>query len=398
MRAKVVHIITRLDFGGAQQNTLYTVSHLDGARFEPVLISGAGGYLDGKAGGLSRLDRPVRVQMLPDLVREIAPLRDLLACLQLRRLLSEERPAIVHTHSSKAGVLGRIAAALAGVPVIVHTFHGFGFHEGMNPLLRWAYVLLERLAGSLSTRLVFVSKANMRYGERYGLGDRRRYALIRSGVKLSDFRLLAGERARIRTAIGAGGGGPLVVGVGNLKPQKNAADFLRVARRVVGRVPDASFVFIGDGPLRSAIEAEAAASGLGGRLRLLGWRRDVARILGAADVFLLTSLWEGLPRSLVEAMKTGLPCVCYAVDGVRDVIEDGENGFAAPAGDWETLARRVEELLRSSSLRGTMGAKASESIGPEFDIDEMVRRQERLYDECLARSSGPATPAAAVGP
>ncbi|MBI5597965.1 MAG: glycosyltransferase [Elusimicrobia bacterium] len=380
-RLKVVHIVTRLDFGGAQQNTLYTVAHLDPARFEAVLLCGRGGALDAEAEGLARAG--IRVRFVEDLVREVNPLRDAAALFQLAQLLREEAPDAVHTHSSKAGILGRLAARLSGVPAVVHTFHGFGFHDRQNQLVRAATVGLERAAARWADRLVFVSKANMATAGRLGLGDPERCLLIRSGVKLSAFPAAVDRDAK-RREIGVRLHRPLVVGVGNLKPQKNAEDFLRVAEAALRAVPEASFVFVGDGPLRARLEGSILAKGLSGKVKLLGWRRDAAELLAAADAFLLTSLWEGLPRALVEAMKTGLPCACYGADGVTDVLSDGENGVCVPPGDWELLAAGVVRLLQDPALRGRLGAAAAATIGPEFDIDGMVRSQERLLTELRA--------------
>ncbi|MBI5239829.1 MAG: glycosyltransferase family 4 protein [Elusimicrobia bacterium] len=367
-RIKVVHIVTRLDLGGAQQNTLHTVRTLDAQRFEAVLLCGPGGVLDAEAS-------PRRV-FVESLVREISPWRDLRAFLELRRLLLKEKPAVVHTHSSKAGILGRLAAWAAGVPVIVHTFHGFGFHEGQGLAVRWLYVLAERLAAAVSTALVFVSRENQRYAKGYGVGKPERYELIRSGVTLSDFpaRCDAAEKKR---SLGLEASARLVLSVGNFKPQKNPEDFLAAARLVARARPDAAFVFVGDGPLRGKLEAEAGE--LKPRFVMPGWRRDVAELLAAADVFVLTSLWEGLPRALVEAMKSGVVPVCYATDGVKDLVRSGENGILVPQRDAAALAQRVKDLLGDEALRRRLGAAAAASIGPEFDIDGMVRRQEELY-------------------
>ena len=374
MPIKVAHVVTRLDFGGAQQNTLATVRGLDRARFDVVLVCGTGGFFDAEI----RADRGLRAVFVDSLAREVSPWRDLRALLELWNIFRSERPRIVHTHSSKAGILGRLAAALAGVPIIVHTYHGFGFHDRQNPLRKTAYVLLERLCARVTTRLVYVSRANAEYAQRHGLGAASDALIIRSGVKLSDFPARV-DAAELKMSAGIGRHKPVVVSIGNLKPQKNAADFVAAAAKVCARLPEARFVFIGDGPQRRALEARAFALGLEGKILFLGWRRDGAKWLAASDVFALTSLWEGLPRALVEAMKTGLPAVCYATDGVTDVLEDGVNGFVVPAGDVAALSRRVIELLKDEALRRKLGRKAAESIGEEFDIDLMVLAQERLY-------------------
>ena len=379
-RIKVVHIITRLDLGGAQQNTLHTVRNLDPNRFEAMLLCGAGGVLDCEL--QSWPNGGPRWQLVGNLVRAISPWRDLLAFLELRRLLLKEKPAVVHTHSSKAGILGRLAAWSAGVPVVVHTFHGFGFHEGQPWLKKWIYVLAERLAGTLSTALVFVSRENEFYAKGYGLGNPEDYVLIRSGIKLGDFPARC-DAVEKKKSLGLKPEARLVLSVGNFKPQKNPEDFLAAARIVAQSQPDAAFVFVGDGPMRGKLEAGAGE--LAPRFLLPGWRRDVAELLAASDVFVLTSLWEGLPRALVEAMKSGVVPVCYATDGVKDLIRSGENGILVPQRDAAALAQRVKDLLVDDALRKKMGAAAAAAIGPEFDIDGMVRRQEELYSRLLKK-------------
>ncbi len=381
-RIKVVHIITRLDLGGAQQNTLHTVRNLDPRRFEAMLLCGTGGGLDSEL--QSWPSHGPRWQFAGNLVREISPWRDLLAFFELRRLLLKEKPDVVHTHSSKAGILGRLAAWAAGVPVVVHTFHGFGFHDGQSWLKKWLCIVTERLAGSLSTALVFVSRANEDYARRYGLGRPDSYVLIRSGVKLSEFPARC-DAAEKKKSLGLEPETRLVLSVGNFKPQKNPEDFLTAAKIVARSQPDAAFVFVGDGPLRGKLEAGVGV--LKPRFLMPGWRRDVAELLVATDVFVLTSLWEGLPRALVEAMKSGVVPVCYATDGVKDLVRDGENGFLVPQWDSTALARRVVDLLNDESLRKRLGAAAAASIDSEFDIDGMVRRQEKLYLQLSGRDS-----------
>jgi glycosyltransferase involved in cell wall biosynthesis len=305
--------------------------------------------------------------------------------LELANLFLTERPDVVHTHSSKAGILARLAAALAGVPVVVHTYHGFGFHDYLPSLVKGFYVLLERLCCRLTRAIVFVSKANEEYARRHRIGDPARYHLIRSGVRLAEFPAPVAERGKRKAQLGFGMHKPLVVSIGNLKPQKNPADFVAMAERVCAELPETEFVFVGDGPLRQRLEFQLVAKGLSGRVKLPGWRRDAAELLALADVFVMTSLWEGLPRALVEALKSGVPAVCYAADGVVDVLQDGVNGFVVAPRDVNALAEKVARLLRDEPLRKSMAAQAAASVGPEFDIDLMVRAQERLYDSLLGR-------------
>lgn len=378
MPVKVLHLVTRLDLGGAQQNTLHTVRHLDRAAFEPVLVCGRGGMLDDEAAG----DPSFRTVFVDSLQRDIHPFYDLLALLELAKVLLAEKPAILHTHSSKAGILGRLAAALAGVPVVVHTYHGFGFHDRQPAPVKALYVFLEKLCARVTDALVFVSRSNIAYAAAHGLVRPEDAVLIRSGVALAGLPAPV-DAAKLKMSAGIGMHKLLVISVGNLKPQKNAGDFVAAAAKVLADYPEARFVFLGDGPQRRALEARVFALGLEGRILFLGWRRDTAEWLASADVFAMTSLWEGLPRALVEAMRSGLPAVCYATDGVTDLIKDGVNGFLVEPGDHAALAERVTALLRDEPLRERLGAAAAASIGPEFDIDGMVRAQEALYDRLL---------------
>ncbi|UPT72422.1 MAG: glycosyltransferase [Elusimicrobiota bacterium] len=372
---KVVHLITRLDLGGAQQNTLHTVLNLDRSVYEPVLVCGRGD-LDSEA--------PEGTIFVESLRREVDPFYDLLALLELTKLLLAEKPDILHTHSSKAGILGRLGGRMAGVNVIVHTYHGFGFHDRQHPVVKSLYVALERLCARVSDALVFVSRANIAYAAAHGLVKPEAAILIRSGVRLDALPAKI-DAAKLKTSAGIGMHKRLVVSIGNLKPQKNAADFVTAAAAVLAKAPEARFVFIGDGPQRKALEAKAFALGLNDRLFFLGWRRDAAAWLAAADVFAMTSLWEGLPRALVEAMKSGVPPVCYATDGVADLVADGRTGLSVAPGDAAALAAGIVRLLGDEPLRARLGAAAAAAIGPEFDIDGMVRSQEALYDRLLAR-------------
>jgi glycosyltransferase involved in cell wall biosynthesis len=382
-RVGVCHVITRLDLGGAQDNTLYTVAHLH-APFRPSLVCGEGGILDEEA----RRIPDVPVTFVSSLVRDIRPHRDFAALCRLVRILRRVRPMIVHTHSSKAGILGRLAARLAGVPITVHTIHGFGFHDGQPAALRSLLVALERAVAPLTTHFIAVSRANLEEGAALGIVPRGRATLIRSGVRIAEFEAAARDPALrdgggLRRELGLPDGAPLVGMVACLKPQKSPLDFVEVAARVAAADPRAEFVLAGDGELRGRVQERARALGLGGRLHLLGWRRDIPRVMAALDVLVLTSLWEGLPRVIPEAIASGVPVVATAIDGTVDVLRDGETGLVRPARDVEGLAAGVGRLLRDRPFARALAARAR-AILPEFDIDAMVRAQESLYHRLVA--------------
>ena len=372
---KVAHIITRLDFGGAQGNTLYTAARLDRSRFDPTIIAGPGGLLAPRA-DKSRLITAAR------LCREINPVKDLAAFFELRRLLKREAPDVVHTHSSKAGILGRLAAAAAGVPAVVHTFHGFGFHPRQNFLKRGLYILLEKVCAGLSDALVFVSRSNMETARAAGIGDPAKYRLIRSGVKLSSYPAKI-DRNAVRAALGLAPDSLVVLSIGNAKPQKNPGHFLAAAARLAAARPAARFVFVGGGEQLEELRAQARERGLERTCLFTGWREDSAELLAAADIFALTSLWEGLPRALVEALRTGMPAVCYATDGVTDILKEGINGFPVAQGDLDAFCSALAGVLDDKALREKLAAGAAATDLAEFDIDYMVRQQEELYSALL---------------
>lgn len=379
MAQTVCHIITKLELGGAQQNTLFTVSHLDPAKFRPVLITGEPGLLDNEARKLAG----VEFHQISSLVRAIRPLSDLRALLTLVWLLRRMKPAIVHTHSSKAGILGRMAAWLAGVPVIIHSIHGFGFTRYQSVPVRRVLMTLERLVAKVTTRFFAVSDANRQLGVEIGLFPDNRCVVIRSGVDVKAIRRLGVDTTAKKQELGLEPGRPVVGMVAPMKPQKAPLDFIRVAARVAAKKPETQFLFVGDGELREAMETELVRLDLAKSFRLAGWRRDVPAIMRCLDVFVLTSLWEGLPRVYLEALASGVPVVGTRVDGAAEVIRDGINGYLLAPGDINGMAERVLALLANPTLAADMGRRG-ESLPPEFDIHDMVRRQEREYEQLLA--------------
>ncbi len=368
-KLRVCHIITKLELGGAQQNTLYTVGHLPRDQYDPTLVTGVGGMLDDEARTLT-----FPIYFVPSLIRSIHPLKDVLATIALYQKLREIQPHIVHTHSSKAGILGRIAAYLAGVPIIIHTFHGFGFTPTQRPLVRKAFILIEKFCALLSTHLIFVSQANQTEAEALGIGRSKSKSLIRSGIALQT---PEGENLRKETAIPSEAW--VITSVGNFKPQKNPLDLADIAIAVTQKDPAVHVCLLGDGPLRTAAEDRVKAHNASERIHFLGWRRDARAIVAQSDCFLLSSLWEGLPRALVEAFAAKRPAVAYAADGVRDILEDHQTGFLIPPGNTALAVEKLLWLKNHPKEATAMGAAGYARIQSEFDIDTMVRQQETLY-------------------
>jgi glycosyltransferase involved in cell wall biosynthesis len=382
----VCHVITQLELGGAQDNTLHTVASLR-PPYRACLVAGRGGLLDGEA---DRLEG-VPLTFVDQLVRPIRPAVDSGAVRRLTALFRATSPTIVHTHSSKAGIVGRVAARLARVPITVHSIHGFGFNAWQPAPLRHGLMAMERMVAPLTTHFIAVSSANRRQGIDLGIVPPDRVTIIRSGIRIAEFERAGNDPAMrngrgLRGELGVDADASLVGMVACFKPQKAPLDFVEVAARVAAAVPNATFIMVGDGELRQAVVERAAALGLGSRLRLLGWRRDVARVMSALDVLVHTSLWEGLPRVLPEAIAAGIPVVATGVDGATDILEDGVNGIVCRPRDIGALASGVERLLADRGLREGISARAR-GILPEFDIDAMVRSQEALYGRLLHEAS-----------
>lgn len=380
-RTKVLHIITRLIIGGAQQNTMITASQLDSRKFDVMLVSGPQTGSEGSLiGEVTR--RGVKLQILQELVREISPFKDLAALLKLYRLMRSQAFSIVHTHSSKAGILGRIAAKMAGVPVIVHTVHGWSFHDRMRAPRRWLFVTLERWMAAMSDALVVVSSVLEEMGLREGIGRPGQYVTIYSGIDLAEFDQSASERDQKRRELGIPAGVPVIGTIGRLSPQKSPEDFLAAARKVIQQMPEVRFLIVGDGPLRGRVEESIRAAGISDKVLLTGIRHDVPGLMASLDVFVLSSLWEGLPRVIPQAMAAGRPVVCTNVDGNAEAVLDGVNGLLVPARDTDALADAILQLLRDPGLARQMGLEGQRRV-TKFSAQKMLEDIEMLYQKLL---------------
>ena len=381
----VVHVITRLEFGGAQENTLYTCQRLDRDRFRVILAFGPGGLLDEMAANSDELP----LWPIPELVREVRPTLDAQALNRMYRQLVDAREQhaalgldprrfIVHTHSSKAGIVGRFAAALAGVPTIVHGIHGFGFHPGQHPAKFTAFLNAERAAARVTDAFFSVSETSLREARARGIVLRRHRAeVIRSGMDLDQYRSTPYRRAETRRALDLPDDAEVVLTIANFKPQKDPLTLLEAFAHLAARRPKAILLFAGDGPLRP--EVERAAEKLGARIRLLGWRTDVPDLLAACDVVALSSIFEGLPRSAVQAVASGRPFVGTNVDGTPEIIRHGKNGFLVPPKAPRPLANAIEQAL----VDRPTDPEDAKRLGA-WDVRRMVEQQEAAYTELVS--------------
>ena len=379
----ICHIITKLELGGAQEVALYAVSHLDRTRFRRVLMAGPGGLLTEEARRLPGVD----LIIVPTLGRRIHAISDLVAFLHLVRLLHRVKPAIVHTHSSKAGILGRWAAWCAGVPLIFHTVHGFGITPAQPRWLQHLLILVERITGWITTHWVVVAAIDEERGRRWGLFNAN-VSVIRPGIDPRPFQQPPdpASRRRLREELGAGPDDLLVGTVACLNPQKAPEDLVAVAELVCSRMPKVKFVLIGDGALRPRIQALIDQRGLHERVRLAGWRRDVDRAMGSFDALLLTSHWEGLPRVMLEAASAGLPIVATKVGGVEEAVVHRDRTRLYEPRDIAGLAEGVAIVLQQRRTEGTSPVTGRlQQLPKEFHIEEMVKQYQSLYDTLLSQ-------------
>jgi glycosyltransferase involved in cell wall biosynthesis len=377
-RIKVAHVITRLELGGAQQNTLYCCEHHDRRRYEVILICGTGGYLDAQA----RKIKNCRTYFLPELKHPVRPWWDLLAFFKIASILKKEKVQIVHTHSSKAGLLGRWAARWAGVPHGVHTIHGWSFFKGQFFPVRWLYQTLERCTAPLTDRLIAVSADNQREGLQSGIGHKGQYRVIHSGILPQKYVLSSSVVKQARRELNPKGW-PCVLVLSNLKKQKSPLDVVEAARFLASKIPSVLFLWAGDGPFRDQVKEKIEKNGLENNFRLLGWREDVAKLLAASDVMLLTSLHEGLPRVVLQAMAAGKPVVATAVNGTPEAVKNEVSGFLTEPHATTAMAASLFKILSRPALGHKMGLAGKRSLRGTFLIDKMLQEIELLYDELV---------------
>ena len=380
-RTRVLHIITEMERGGAQLFTLFTVENLDHDRFDPYLLSNPRGILNRDAQKTLR----ERFLTVPSLVRPLSPLDDLKALFQIRNMVRRLNPEIVHTHSSKAGILGRWAAKLSAREVkLVHTVHGFAFSPFHGRFSNTVYKTLERLTAPITDLFLFVTDEDRKEAERLGLLKRSSWAIVRSIVGVERFRQAASRRKELREKMGISLSTPVIGGLFPFKPQKDPLGFIEIANLVHQRLPQALFLVGGDGVLRREMERLIEELGLREWVRLLGWQERAEEFLPLCDTLLLPSLWEGLPQVLVQAMACNTIPVASSVNGTKELLREGRNGLLFSPRDYREGASKVLQSLEDKTFREIFPEEAKKTL-EGFNPLEMVALQERLYKKLLER-------------
>lgn len=371
-KIKVAIIVTKLELGGAQKVAISICEKLDKSKFEPFLICGCGGILD------EETKNKIRVIFIKDLVREISPIKDFKALYSIYKVLKQEKPIIVHTHSSKAGIIGRFAAKMCGIKNIIHTIHGFSFNDTQNFLKKNLFIFLERIGAKISKYLIPVSTENITKGLNNNIGNKEQYKYIRLGVDIDNFKNFK-DTPSLKKELNINEQDILVTTIGPFKPQKNLPDFIKTANNISKKHKDFKFVIVGDGTLRPEFEKLIKEYDIFDTVFLIGWRRDISNILNSSDIFVMTSLWEGLPISTIEAMCCGLSPIVNDVDGQREIVKDGFNGFLIKPYDIKSCEEKILLLVNDKKLKEEMSLNAKNSIDDTFSINYMIKQHEQLY-------------------
>jgi len=394
---KVIHIITRMDKGGSAENTLLTVLGIEKKEFEVALAKGPSyeSRMSQKeqASVISDLKEAqstgVKLVNMRTLLRRINPVYDLLSLFSFYSYLIKEKPTIVHTHTSKAGLLGRLAAKLAGIPIVVHTPHGHVFFGYFGPFKTRIFILLERLASRITDKIVALTNREKDDYILFKIANEDIFVVINSGVELDKFKELPpNEKQYLKRELGIPDNSLIIGTAGRLVPIKGPNFLIEAAKYIHSKYHDAFFVFTGDGPLKQDLEKKARELGMEKNILFLGWRDDVAKIISIYDIFCLPSLNEGMGRVLVEAMALGKPIVASDIGGIPDLIVHGKNGFLVPPKNPVQLAKYIQILLEDEKKREKMG-QAGKEMALNFSKEIMVERISDLYKGLMTQKKIP---------
>jgi len=386
---RVVRLITRLNVGGPSIQAMTLSDRLRARGVETLLVHGKLGEGEGDMRYL--LSTGVETRYLPALRRPVAPLHDAIAFAQILDILRAVRPQIVHTHMAKAGTLGRLATAFynrtAGrlAPVrVVHTYHGHVLEGYFGSPAATLFTRMERHLAAATDAIVAISPQIRRELLGYfQIGRPAQYHVVPLGFDLTELGAIDDDQRRAaRVTLDIPPGAHVVTTVGRLTAIKQHRLFLDVAQQVAERDPAALFLIAGDGELRAELQDYARQLGIAERTRFLGWRRDLATIYAATDVFLLTSRNEGTPVALIESLAAGVPGVSTDVGGVGDVVDSDAIGLLAPFGDAPGLARHIQTLLAEPARRRAMGARGRAAMA-RYHVDRLVDDVDSLYRELI---------------
>jgi len=392
-RIKVLQIITRLDRGGSAKVVLELAAHLDRRVFAAEIISGLTIHPQERIDDYMKRTG-IKVRFLPALQRELSWHNEVLATISLYRLIREIKPDLVHTHSSKAGILGRLATKLNGISAIVHSPHGHVFYGYFGRAKTGLFIFLERLSAFWTDNIFTLTEVGKADHIALRIAPQKKFISVPCGIDLQRFQRTMDLDSRSQLALqrqkkdelGFAEKSPIIGTIARLVPIKGQSDFLVAAAKTVHEFPNAAFVIVGEGELKASLMAQAKKLGIDQQTYFLGQRSDIAEILATFDLFVLPSHNEGLGRVLLEAMAMGKPIVATTVGGIPEIVKNQETGILVPPHAPDRLAEAISYLLKNPTLGATFGQRGKERV-KIFDIQKMVEKIELLYHQVLSKKT-----------
>jgi glycosyltransferase involved in cell wall biosynthesis len=378
-KIKVLHIHTLALISGSGINTFLTMAKINSDRYVSELACASSGRLIELVKSQGLKVRPIR-----NFTRPISPLKDILAVFELVSLIKKERYVIVHTHNSKAGFIGRLAAKIAGVPVIVHTVHGFAFHPYEKFWRRKIFIFLERLATRWCDVMIVISEAMVNWAVKERIVTCDKIVKIYSGIEIDKFLFQTNISAK-RKAWGIKDDELVIGEVAKLWEGKGQDILLAAIPEIIREVSNLKVIFVGEGELEHRLKNIAYKLNIQDKIIFTGFRADIPEITSVFDIACLPTLWEGMGRSVLEAMVSGKPVVASRVGGIVDLVQDGVTGILVEPGDYQALAKAIIRLLKDKGLRQKMGEEARKRVDERFSTEKMVAEIEKIYNELLKK-------------
>jgi len=392
-KIKIVHIITRLDKGGSAETILQIASLLNHEKYEVFLFHGLSresnmGVMEQEAVALDislAEKKGVRVFSIPSLVRRLSLKNDIFAFISIYRLIKRIKPHIVHTHTSKAGVLGRLAACFARVPIIVHTPHGHIFHSYYGCIMTKTIVFVERTLSLMTDKITALTDRERDEHLEQGIASVEKYIIMHSGVMLQQIMNMNIDVETEKKKLNIPQSSNVIGVVGRLVPIKGHKYLVSAAKRIIKEFDNTVFVFVGDGYLEPRLKRQAESLGVSKNIIFAGWRNDVIDVLDTFDILVLPSMNEGMGKVLIEGMALGKPIVASSVGGIIDLVKSGDNGILVPPKDSDELAEAILKLIRNKNLAQKLGESGKAKVYPKYDTSTMIGQIEGLYESLLNR-------------
>ena len=375
---RIAHIITRLDKGGSAENVLLTCIGLDKNKYNCALIYGKSLNRDEKL--MKEAERKnVHLLYIPHLIRNINPLKDAQAFFMLLYYTIKGKYDIVHTHSSKAGILGRWAAKLASVPVIIHSPHGHIFYGYFNSFFTGFFILAEKITAFFTDTIITLTRKGRDDHIKLGIAPIEKFAVVRSGVNLSLYLNKTVDVLNVKRELGLPDNLPIIGSLGRFDPIKGYTYFIEAANLVLKKTDNVHFLLVGRGSEEAILKNKVKNMGIEDKITFIDWRKNLVDVFNVLDIFILSSLNEGMGKVVVEAMVCGKPVVATCVGGVPEIVDDGKTGILVPPQDTEKIKDAILLLLTNEKLREEMGKKGKSKIDYYFSIEYMIKRKDSIY-------------------